>query len=110
MKTLLVLAAALLLVMPGVCLGKDRNEPPPKPNTESLVTDISITSDSHGMITISDDPTPFAVDTGTAIIIDGQPATLRNVQKGMLVLSRTLPDSSAPEIDLKTVTVKPAKP
>lgn len=100
---LLLPAVVLLLFAPGVCLGKNLKPVPDAPSTESLVTAVTVANDSQGTITISDDDTPFVVTAGTTIILDGHPATLADVRKGMLVMSRTANGSSAPEIDLKTV-------
>jgi hypothetical protein len=107
MRILFPLAVLLFLIAPSVCWGsKLLKFAPDAPNTESLVTAVSVLSDSRGSITISGDDTPFVVQSGTTIIIDGHSATLGDVKKGMQALSRTASDSSSPEIDLKTVQTK----
>jgi hypothetical protein len=103
MKMLFRLAIVMMFVAPSLCLARKSKSPPATPDTDSLVTDVSITSNGQGTISISDD-VPFVVKAGTAIVIDGHSATLQDVQKKMRVLSRTADDSSAPEIDLKTAT------
>ena len=103
MKKFIALVVLLLLFTPGVSLARKLILDPDAPNIESLVTAISVVKESQGTITISDDDAPFVVTAGTTIIIDGHPATISDVKKGMQVMSRTLSDSSAPEIDLKTV-------
>jgi hypothetical protein len=109
MKTILQATALLVCCLSGLGLAsKVRNEPAPPPDKQSLVTNVSVTSPTQGVITISDDDTPFTVDARTTILIDGQPATLKDVHDGMQVLSRTAPDSSSPEIDLKKVEAPPS--
>ena len=94
----------LSLLATSICWAhKVKSGPDDTPDTQSLVTSVSVTSDSQGSIAIAGDNTPFVVKPGTAIVIDGHRATLAAVRKGMQVRSRTADDSSAPEIDLKTV-------
>ena len=68
---------------------------------------VTMTGSSGGTITITGDDTPFIVDADATIMIDGQRATINDVHAGMQVLSRTAPDSSMAEIDLKTVAAPP---
>jgi len=103
MKALVQHAAALLLLAPGVCLGSKQKTAPSPPDTESLVTTVSLVNATQGTITISGDETPFVVGADATIVIDGRPSALRDVQKGMEVISRTADGSSVYEIDLKTV-------
>jgi hypothetical protein len=95
MKALVQHAAALLLLAPGVCL---RSRLTASPN--SMVYFVNAI---RGTITISGDDTPFMVGADATILIDGRPAALRDVQKGMEVISRTAHGFSAPVINLKRV-------
>ena len=78
----------------------------PDESTASLVTSITPGASGTETVNISDD-TPFVVTPQTTIVIDSKPATAAGIQVGMKVISRTASDSSAPEIDLKTVPADP---
>ena len=83
--------------------------PPDPPNTHSLVASITPgTAPGTATIAINGD-SPFAVTADTTIVVDDKPAKLTDVKVGMKVVSRTAPDSSAPEIDLKFVPATPTK-
>jgi hypothetical protein len=73
---------------------------------DSLVTAVSPSADG-GTITIAGVDAPFVVGANTTILVDGKTATISDVQVGMQVVSRSLPDSVDSEIDLKTVAAAP---
>jgi len=102
MKSRFQLAIVMVLFMPGVFLEAKTKKLHEAPDAQPLVTAISMKNKSEGKITIFGEDTPFVVKASTTISIDGHPATLGEVHKGMQVLSHTMADSSAPEIDLKT--------
>ena len=103
MKRILLLIIILLPIASGICQAAKLKQLPDASDTQSMVTAVSITNESEGTITISGEDSPFVVTASTTIVVDGHPATLRDVHKGMQVLTHTMADSSAPEIDLKTV-------
>lgn len=107
MKLIPAAAVFAFLALPTLCLaGRHHIDQDDTPDTQSLVTAVTPGSSGQGTITISDNDTPFVVDTHTTILIDGAPATISSVQQGMLVISRSAPGSSASEIDLKKVDPK----
>jgi hypothetical protein len=102
-------AIFLLLCAPLLCLGKPKKAAPEDaPDTQSLVTAVSVTG-TGGTITVSGTDAPFVVDDNTTIMLDDQRVTINDVHEGMRVLSQTTPGSSMSEIDLKTV-VAPEPP
>jgi hypothetical protein len=103
MKALSQHAAALLLLAPGVGLGRRLNSASASPSTESRITTVSFVNATEGTITISGDDTPLGVGADATIVVDGRPATLHDVRKGMEVISRTADGSSVSELDVKTI-------
>jgi hypothetical protein len=113
MKNILGKIVVLFIISSSFCLaGKKGGDSDDAPDTQNTVTAITPGTDpGTGTITIAGNDTPFKVDSNTTILVDGNTATLTDVHEGMQVLSQTTPDSSAPEIDLKTVaeSAAPAK-
>lgn len=111
MNRILALTTAVLLSLTTVSTfagNKNKGDNTP-PDTTSCVSSVSNgSSPGSGTININGDA-PFSVTSSTAIIVDGKNGTLADVKVGMLVISRTAPDSSAPEIDLKTLPPQPTK-
>jgi len=107
----LISTIALLFLVTTICSSADekRVKPTAEPqNTQSLVASVTPAADGTGTITINGD-LPFTVTATTTIVVDDKPGKLTDVKVGMKVVSRTTPDSSMPEIDLKTVPATPAK-
>jgi len=103
-SSLVTLVTLLLVTTTASYAGRKHTEEPG--STASLVTSISPGASGTETVNISDD-TPFVVTPQTTIVIDSKPATAAGIQVGMKVISRTASDSSAPEIDLKTVPADP---
>jgi hypothetical protein len=102
-SNLVTFVMLLFLTTTASYAGRMRNHSgEPVESTASLVTSIAPGASGTETVNISDD-TPFVVTPQTTIVIDSKPATASGIQVGMKVISRTASDSSAPEIDLKTV-------
>jgi hypothetical protein len=104
MKNLIDKIALLFLLSTVCCWAAEKKAKPADvpQDTHSLVASVTPGANGAGTITINGDA-PFAVTANTTIVVDNKPAKLTDVKVGMKVISRTAPDSSMPEIDLKTV-------
>ena len=109
MKNLISKIALVFLFSTLCCWAAEKRAKPTDepPNTHSLVASVTPGAAGTGTITINGDA-PFTVTANTTIVVDDKPAKLTDVKVGMKVVSRTAPDSSMPEIDLKTVPAQPA--
>ncbi len=102
---------ALLFLLSTLCCWADEKKAKPTaapPDTHSLVASVTPGAAGTGTIAINGD-SPFTVTANTTIVVDDKPAKLDDVKVGMKVISRTAPDSSVPEIDVKTVPPPPKK-
>jgi hypothetical protein len=104
-SNLATVVALLLITRTASFAAKFRNSTDDDQSTASLVTSITPGASGTETVSISDD-TPFVVTPQTTVVVDSKPATAGDIQVGMKVISRTASDSSAPEIDLKTVPVE----
>ncbi len=84
---LFVLTSTFALAAP-----KKKKKAGPPPDPRSLVSAVTPGS------------SPGTVEANTTILVDGEKATFDDIHVGMKVLTQTTPDSSAPEIDLKTMS------